>query len=385
MELLRPYGVVMNGKLELGVELLLQDGSIQEIRPHTGVPDSYVVSTAFVNAHSHFEYRGMQDQIAEPRYFEWIWELTQRKGTETAEFVAQMCDLAASENHKTGIAKVGEHSDRLGSAKAMQKYDLGGWIFQEMLDAFDSDPAERCRLVEEKADFNRHDFKDVSISPHAYHTVLKSTLMRLAAENVPLSIHVCETGLEEEFLRNGKGQIAESRHKFGLPVEAMGKGVVELLDEAGLLRPLTQCVHVCAIKASDIEIFSKRGVTIAHCPRSNIRLQCPAAPVRELLDAGLVVGLGLDSPASGGSIDMFAEMRAALEVAYGRGKPLKPEEVWRMATTMGARSFGLPTATAWDIYPGSTTPLIKIHHFGALSVEQLIEDSTPDRIEWVKG
>jgi 5-methylthioadenosine/S-adenosylhomocysteine deaminase len=383
MRILRPYGVVMNGHLNLGLELVMIGGRIAEIRPHTGVPDAYIISAAFVNAHSHFEYRGMLDAISEPRYFEWIWELTRRKGLETPEHVAQMCDLAVQENLQTGVAWVGEHSDRPGSAAAMAKHRLGGWIFQEMLDAFDADSTGRHQAVHQKAAEARAVFPLVAVSPHAAHTVLEPTLRSIAEAGDPVSIHVCETPLEDEFFVHGAGQIADGRRKLNLPSGGGGATVLEVLDRVGLLRPGTQCVHVCAVDAAQVEFLASRGVTIAHCPRSNVRLRCPAAPVREMLDAGLTVGLGMDSAASGGPLDMFAEMNAALTVSYGRGRPLLPEEVWRMATTMGYQSFGLPLGEAWDVYEGSAVPLIEIHVTGARDVEFLIENANPADVRWV--
>ena len=195
-------------------------------------------------------------------------------------------------------------------------------------------------------------------------------------------VGTAETEHETNFTKYGKGPIAERRTKFGVPFEIYGQSVVEVLNDLGVLRPKTQCVHCCAVGEVDIDILAKTGVTIAHCPRSNIRLQCPEAPVREFLDAGITVGLGLDSPASGGKIDMFAEMRAALDVSQKRGRPLTGEEVWRMATSEGYQSFGKPGPDPWDIYEGATTPLIRIDINGAQSTEEVIELGDPSKVSW---
>jgi hypothetical protein len=80
----------------------------------------------------------------------------------------------------------------------------------------------------------------------------------------------------------------------------------------------------------------------------------------------------MDSPASGGKIDMYAEMRSALDVSKRRGKELTGEEIWRMATSEGYKSFGRPKVQPWDIYQGSTTPLIKISNSDATATSDLI-------------
>jgi cytosine/adenosine deaminase-related metal-dependent hydrolase len=128
--------------------------------------------------------------------------------------------------------------------------------------------------------------------------------------------------------------------------------------------------------------MAKVGVRAAHCPRSNKRLQCPYAPIREMLDVGVLVGLGMDSPASGSTIDMFAEMRAALKLSQERRAPLSPEEVWNMATTMGALSLG---TSDWKIQKGSHVPLIQIWISDAASTKDLIQKSSPELVRWVKS
>ena len=67
--------------------------------------------------------------------------------------------------------------------------------------------------------------------------------------------------------------------------------------------------------------FGAHGVGVAHCPTSNLRLGAGVAPVRELLDAGVRVGLGVDGSASNERSDLFLEVKQALLVARGRGGP----------------------------------------------------------------
>ena len=379
----RPYGIIINGVLERGLEICIDEGFIQTIRASSHKPDPYILSPAFVNAHSHLEYRGMQDQIEHPEYYEWIYELTRLKQLESPEFVKEQCDLAAQENVRTGVAWIGEHSDRHGSAEAMMKHGLGGWIFQEVITSGSADISATMKAISQKYGNTLVTFRGgASLSPHACFTVAEHILKNFGMLKLPISIHVAETEHETNLTKFGAGPIAERRTKFGVPFEIYGQSVVEVLNNLGVLRPKTQCVHCCAVDENDIAILASSGVSIAHCPRSNIRLQCPTAPVREFLDAGITVGLGLDSPASGGKIDMFAEMRAALKVSRERNQPLTGEEVWRMATSEGYRSFGNPVKAAWDIYEGSTTPLIRLDVNGAQSTEEIIELGDPSTVSW---
>lgn len=391
MSWLRPEGVIIDGVLECGLEVEIEDGVVQEIRASSHQPEPYVLSPAFVNAHSHLEYRGMLDQIPHPEYYEWIYELSRLKPLEQPEFVREQCQIAAQENRSTGIAWIGEHSDRPGSVEAMQEAGLGGWVFHEVLTSGTTDVRSVVNRVQERLD-NFLDEIDpnnsskptirASLNPHAYYTVDREILKELGANGQPSSIHLAETTHESNFTRTGTGPLADRRRSFGIPFDIYGESIVRVLDDLGILRPGMQCVHCCDVEGDDIGLLAVRGVTIAHCPRSNVRLQCPIAPVREFLDAGITVGLGLDSPASGGKIDMFAEMRSALDVSQERGAPVTPEEVWRMATRDGYWSFGDPNGS-WDIEVGSSTPLIGIQVAGADSIENLIRQGEPSKVFWV--
>lgn len=384
--ILRPYGLVMRGALEIGLEIVIEDGAIQEVRPHTGLPDPYIVSPAFVNAHSHLEYRGMLNKIDEPEYWGWIRELTRLKQQQTMDEVRSDCRLAARENREAGVAIVLEHSDRPFAGEAMKAAGLKGAIEQEVITIMEhQSPAEKIQLVERNAAQNRSAFEGpVFLNPHAYQTVDPATLTWLADLNTPLSIHVAETPYESELTRNGTGPIADFYKQNSVPVAASGKGVLETLDDLGLVRQDTQLVHCCALEDGDVELIVDRGSSVAHCPRSNQRLKCPYAPIADLLDAGVRVGLGLDSAASSGPIDMFSEMRAALEVSLACGRPLTPERVWDMATTLGYQSVShaLSVQENWEIAPGSSVPLIKVHVEGATCIEEVLESAEPSKIEW---
>lgn len=376
--------MVIDGELVRGLEAIRVAGVIVELRPHTRPPGDYVLSAAFVNAHSHLEYRAMMGKIPLGDYFPWINQLTQMKMAESGSDVVAGIRLAAAENRRTGVAKIGEHTDRLGSAEAMSELGIGGHLFQELITFFEAqDPSEKWRSVEEKAEKNRQFSLPVTLSPHAFQTVDRDSLQKLGALGNPNSIHVAETAHENDLTLRGEGVMAEFRQRFGLEVPQTGKSVVASLHDLGLLRKGVQCVHVCALETGDLDLLAESGVTIAHCPRSNKNLGCPPAPVRKFLEAGITVGLGMDSAASSGPIDMFEEMRSALHTSYERREPVTAEQVWRMATAMGAKSFGEPAPERWDVFEGSRTPLIRIHVQAMLHVEDIIESATPDVVEWV--
>ena len=71
----------------------------------------------------------------------------------------------------------------------------------------------------------------------------------------------------------------------------------------------------------DVDAFARSGVGVAHCPTSNLRLGAGVARTRDLVDAGVRVGLGVDGSASNERGDLFLEVKQALLVARGRDGP----------------------------------------------------------------
>jgi 8-oxoguanine deaminase len=113
---------------------------------------------------------------------------------------------------------------------------------------------------------------------------------------------------------------------------------VEYLERLGWLDEDVWCAHCVHLNPSDVARFSATRTGVGHCPTSNLRLGAGIAPVRELLDADVRVGLGVDGSASNERGDLLFEVRQALLVARARGGPeaLTAREALRLATRGGA-------------------------------------------------
>lgn len=381
--ILRPYGILVSGELHLGLEIERENGCILSIRPHAGPPDPFVISVPFVNAHSHLEYRGFQGRLNGLSYWDWIRELTRIKAEQSDVEVREDSLLAAKENRMTGVGLIGEHSDRPFSGEGMTRVGLKGVIFQEIITFFEqASTMEKLAAVQDRAEANRKAFEGaVFLNPHALYTVDSETLLERGRSGDRLSLHLAESVHERAFYERGTGPIAEFYQQFDVPFSQPETSPVEVAKSLNLIRSGVQLVHCCDLSDSDIETIAKTGASVAHCPRSNASLGCQEAPIFELLRAGVEVGLGMDSPASSGEIDMFAEMRAAIDAANRRGRPLSGEQVWNMSTSMGARTLGFAD---WDVTVGYGGPLVALASAQAESVDELIQTGTPNQVKWIE-
>ena len=170
-----------------------------------------------------------------------------------------------------------------------------------------------------------------AFAPHAPYTIRDTTFERIAMlmgqTGLPMQIHLHET-LEE--IRQEEGQ--------------HGMRPITRLERLGLISPQLTAVHAVHLDANEIRLFAERGVSIAHCPASNLKLASGIAPVARYLDAGISIGIGTDGSASNNRLDMPGEMRLAALLAKGasgRANAFNAHQVLHAATLAGAKACGL--------------------------------------------
>jgi len=156
-------------------------------------------------------------------------------------------------------------------------------------------------------------------------------LMRESAElarrlDLRLHTHLAETVEEDDYCR-----------------ELYGCSPVEYLERLGWIAGDVWCAHCVHLGATDIGTFASKSVGVAHCPTSNMRLGAGIAPVRDLLDARVPVGLGVDGSASNERGDLLLEVKQALLAARASGGPtaLTARDALRLGTRGGAAVLGL--------------------------------------------
>jgi len=189
-----------------------------------------------------------------------------------------------------------------------------------------------------------------AVAPHAIYTNSDETLKACRAlanrHGAPLEIHLSETKREnEESLAKRKAT----------PTQA--------LDALGFFNGRTIVAHAVWVDEADLAILKARGVGIAHCPSSNMKLASGVAPVTRMLALDLAVGLGPDGPAgSNNDFNMFEEMDLAAKlqkVFTGDPRNLPATAAVEMATIRGARALGMEKEIG-SLEPGKRADLISI-------------------------
>ena len=188
----------------------------------------------------------------------------------------------------------------------------------------------------------------VGIAPHSAYDLGVQTVARLAdlarSLDAVLHIHVAETRDESAAL--------EAEH---------GQSIVQILADHDVLGGRVLFAHAVWTDGDDIATMAAAGVAVAHCPVSNMKLGSGIAPLAQMLEAGVTVGLGTDGPASNDTLDLWEEVKVAPLLA--RVDALDPtvltaEQVLAMATSGGASAVGLDDVGRLEV--GAAADFIRI-------------------------
>jgi cytosine/adenosine deaminase-related metal-dependent hydrolase len=169
----------------------------------------------------------------------------------------------------------------------------------------------------------------IAVGPCSPFTVSQRLMRESAAlarrRNVRLHTHIAETLDEERYCRS-----------------TFNRRPLELLEDLGFLGPdvwLAHCVHV---DDADIARMAATQTAVAWCPTSNMRLGSGFAPAREMINAGVAVGLAVDGSASNDSGNLLAEARQAMLTTRARkgAAAMTARQALRVATRGGAACLG---------------------------------------------
>jgi 5-methylthioadenosine/S-adenosylhomocysteine deaminase len=298
----------------------------------------HVLIPGLINAHTHAPMsllRGFADDLPLEQWLhEYVWPTEQR--WISPEFVRDGADLAILEMIRGGTTCFHDmylFPDEVAAVAAERGIRaVVSMIVIEAPTAWATTVDEYLnRGLEVHDRYREHPLVRISFGPHAPYTVSDPTIERIVTLanqlDVVIQMHIHETAAE-----------------IAAAVAATGVRPLARLEKLGALSPLLTAVHMTALEADEMALLKERGVSVIHCPESNMKLASGICPVTELTTAGINVAIGTDGAASNNDMDMFGEMRSAAllaKVSCGDAGSIPAATALEMATINGARALGL--------------------------------------------
>ncbi|HSA33631.1 MAG TPA: amidohydrolase [bacterium] len=185
-------------------------------------------------------------------------------------------------------------------------------------------------------------------APHSPYLTDEKYLLTLAEISkkyrIPLHIHMAETRHEQEAYRKQHGE-----REF------------ERFDELGLLSDRFIAAHCVWVDGKEMDLMARRGVTVAHCPSSNLKLGSGIAPVAEMVRRGVNVAVATDGSASNNNLDVLKEAQLAAKVQKGIAHDptvLPALDVLKMVTASPGRALG---RSFGRLVEGGAADIVQVH------------------------
>lgn len=180
----------------------------------------------------------------------------------------------------------------------------------------------------------------MAFAPHAPYTVNDANFerVRMLADqlDVPVHLHLHETAQEVEQSLKEHGQRPIAR-----------------LDRLGLVNDRLIAVHMTQLTDAEIHLCAERGVSVVHCPESNLKLASGFCPACALERAGVNLAIGTDGCASNNDLDMVGETRTAALLAKAVAQDAAGFDAF---TALRAATLGGAKAIGFDHLVGSLEP-----------------------------
>lgn len=344
--------LIENGKIKR-----ISQEKIEETDAEETDAEGMFVMPGFVNTHTHIPMTLLREYADDLPLHTWLTEhiFPAEARLMTPENISIASRLAFIEMIKSGTTCFNDmyfFEDII--AEEAEKAGIRGRVGESLIDfptpSFHT-PAEGLALGEALLrKWTGHSLIHPCVCAHAPYTCSKETLQkakRLADQyDTILQIHLSETRKEVEDI-----------------TAQTGMAPATYLSSIGLLDKNVIAAHGVWLNSEEIKLLAASGTTIAHCPKSNLKLASGIADIDSYLKAGIPVGIGTDGTASNNTLDMVEEMRFA--ALLPKGIHHDPEAVnartaLQMATIGGAKALGLEHLIG-SLEPGKSADLIFVH------------------------
>ncbi len=304
--------------------------------------DHHILMPGLINAHTHSPMSLLRGIASDMSLMQWlqehIWPIEQKWVNE--KFIHDGSELAIAEMLRGGTTCFNdmyffpEVTARVASTIGIRA--VIGMIVLEFPTIYASSPEDYLSKGLALFDTYKSDpLINNVFAPHAPYTVADDTFKKISSYSneldVPVHIHLHETISEIETSLKEHGVRPLSR-----------------LNQLGLVNSNLLAAHMTQIIPEEFELIAASGVTVLHCPESNLKLASGFCPTKEFLQRGIKVLIGTDSCASNDDLNMFSEMKTAALLAKGVSQDataFSAQEVIRAATIDAAKALGIGDET----------------------------------------
>jgi 5-methylthioadenosine/S-adenosylhomocysteine deaminase len=343
--------IIAGGGVAVSGDRIVATGRADELLAQYTAPEIIsephgLIMPGLVNVHTHAAmacFRGLADDLP---LMQWLQEyIFPAEARLTGEIVYHSTLLSICEMIRSGTTTFCDmYLFAADVARAAELSGMRAWIGEVLYDfpspsygELDNGLACTEQLFER---FTCHPLVSITVDPHAVYTCSPDLLQRLgkmaAAREALYVIH-----------------LSENQDEVDTCLERYGLSPVHHLDKLGLLNERVVADHCVKLTDEEIDLLSRRGVKVAHCQESNMKLASGIAPVVKMLQAGITVGLGTDGSASNNDVDMFGEMNTVAKVhKVARMDPTAMDA----ATTVGLATIGGATVLGAEREIGSLEP-----------------------------
>jgi cytosine/adenosine deaminase-related metal-dependent hydrolase len=318
-----------------GGGLFIRDGFIEKVGPSDELPgeadrvldlSGHILLPGLINTHHHF-YQTLTRVVPaaqDANLFTWLKTLYPIWARMTPEDIYISTQTALAELALSGCTTASDHlyifpngsrlDDEISAAMEIGLRlhasrgsmslgeSKGGLPPDSVVEEEDFILKDSQRIIETYHDPNPGSLIQIVLAPCSPFSVTPDLMRQSAAlareYGIQLHTHLAETQDEEQFC-----------------IQQFGYRPVEYMDTLNWIEDDVWFAHSVHVNDAEIKLYAKTGCGVAHCPTSNMRLASGIAPIMDMLDQGVEVGLGVDGSASNDSSNMLEEVRHAMLVS----------------------------------------------------------------------
>lgn len=286
-----------------------------------------------INTHAHVPmviFRGLAEDV---NIVDWFNEMWQLEANLTPDDVYWGMLLGIAEMIESGVTAAADHYWHMNrAAEAVEKAGTRALLGWAMFDSHGHEAIENTsQFVQEYRNAANGRITTI-MAPHAPYTCDNDFLRATAkkAQEIGSGIHI---------------HAAENHEQTQNSLTAHGKTPIEVLRDTGVLDVPTLLAHLCGATESDLDLLQNYQTGVAHAPKTYLKLAMGFAPVTEMRQRGIPVGLATDGAVSNNTMDILEALRLmSMTQKERKGQPevLPMHEALDIATRGSAKVYGMP-------------------------------------------